>query len=124
MIKSINDLSGVCRVELSEGSHRFYYRFSADKWYQIFGPGLEMLIGNELAELEAEFQKTYFPSDKVEFGAGPVRIVKDKLDRREMFAAMAMMGICANPTTEIKPYGDEIAEVAVEMADALLKKLG
>jgi len=46
------------------------------------------------------------------------------LTKREYFAAMAMQGICANPTVEIKPYGDEIAQAAVEVADALLKNLG
>lgn len=45
------------------------------------------------------------------------------LTKREYFAAMAMQGICANPTTEIKPYGKEIAVEAVLIADALIEQL-
>lgn len=45
------------------------------------------------------------------------------LTKREYFAIMAMQGICANPTTDIKPNGEAIAIVAVECADELIKLL-
>ena len=45
------------------------------------------------------------------------------LTKRELFAAMAMQGICANPTSKIPAYGKEIAQVAIEIADELLKQL-
>ena len=45
------------------------------------------------------------------------------LTKREYFAAMAMQGICANPTNMIKPFAKPIAKVAIEIADELLKQL-
>jgi len=45
------------------------------------------------------------------------------LTKREYFAAMAMQGICANPTAQIKPHGRDIAVIAIECADELLKRL-
>lgn len=45
------------------------------------------------------------------------------LTKREYLAGLAMQGICANPTTDIKPHGEAIAIIAVECADALLKEL-
>lgn len=43
------------------------------------------------------------------------------LTKRELFAAMALQGICANETT--KPNFPLIASDAVELADALLAEL-
>ena len=48
---------------------------------------------------------------------------KSGLSKREYFAAMAMQGICANPTTDIRPTGTAIAIVSIEIADELLKQL-
>ena len=45
------------------------------------------------------------------------------LTKRELFAAMAMQGLCAGKMGEVANE-KRIAEIAVKQADALLKKLG
>lgn len=45
------------------------------------------------------------------------------LTKRELFAAMAMQGLCAGKMGEVANE-KRIAEIAVKQADALLKKIG
>ena len=45
------------------------------------------------------------------------------LTKRELFAAMAMQGLCANETWELNHVPKQTASDAVEYADALLKEL-
>jgi hypothetical protein len=46
------------------------------------------------------------------------------LTKRERFAAMAMQGLCANPADWLQDFLEEqIAEMAVTQADALLAEL-
>lgn len=45
------------------------------------------------------------------------------ISKREMFAAMAMQGLCANETWELNHVPKQTAIEAVEYADALLKEL-
>ena len=45
------------------------------------------------------------------------------LTKRELFAAMAMQGLCAGKMGEVANE-KRIAEIAVKQADALLEKLG
>jgi len=47
------------------------------------------------------------------------------LTKRELFAAMAMQGICGDKRQigTVNSYAKEIAETAVKMADELLKQL-
>lgn len=48
--------------------------------------------------------------------------VEHGLTKRELFAAMAMQGLCANPEGySLKP--DHIAELSVSQADALIAEL-
>lgn len=42
--------------------------------------------------------------------------------RRDMFAAAALTGLCANTNTDADPVGS-LVSMAVTMADALIKKL-
>ena len=66
--------------------------------------------------------ETIYPHSKIN-NAGSQTIYSGGLTKREYFAAMAMQGICANPTTDIKPYGTAIAKVSIEIADELIKQL-
>lgn len=45
------------------------------------------------------------------------------LTKRELFAAMAMQGVWSNPTNISDPAFENIAEVAVKQADALMLEL-
>ncbi len=59
-------------------------------------------------------------------GPGPVatsRVFHTGLTKREMFAAMAMQGLCANSIPGSHHHADERAREAVLNADALLKEL-
>ena len=45
------------------------------------------------------------------------------LSIRQYYAGLAMQGICANTSSEIKPFQKEIAYLSVSIADALIKQL-
>lgn len=83
---------------------------------------------NILSRLNQKFRKMKTePNDRInpiyEAHGGDLGTTSGGLTTREYFAAMAMQGICANPTTEIQPNGQAIAIVALECADALIAEL-